>query len=331
MPAAKRRGALAPPPRFISPQLTQAVNTPPAGDSWLHEIKFDGYRIHARIVDKKTKLFTRTGLDWTEKYPAVATSLAKLPAQSAYIDGEVCAIRPDGTTSFAELQAATDHKETARLVYFAFDLLFLDGDDLTSRPLIERKDRLKTLLRRAPKNVYFVDHVIGNGQAFYDTTCKHDVEGIVSKQVDAPYKPGNRGLWRKVRRINEEEFVVVGFTNPEGRRPYLGALLLGYHTPDGKLIYAGRAGTGMDERELKRLHTKLKPLETKTMTVSEAPSRSNRFGSPLKLSEVHWVKPKLVAQVRYLTWTADGLLRQVVYLGLRADKPPHQVVRESRV
>ena len=326
----RRRAALASLPKFISPQLTQAVDTPPSGDSWLHEIKFDGYRLHARIVNKTAKLLTRNGLDWTPKYPAIAAAVAKLPAQSAYIDGEVCAIRADGTTSFAELRAATDHKETTRLIYFAFDLLFIDGDDLTNRPLIERKNRLRKLLGRAPKNIYFVDHVIGNGQAFYDTTCKHDVEGIVSKRVEAPYAPGNRGLWRKVRRINEEEFVVVGFTNPEGRRPYLGALLLGYYTPDGKLIYAGRAGTGMDERELDRLHGKLKPLETGKMTVSESPPRTNRFGSPLKLSEVHWVKPKLVAQVRYLTWTADGLLRQVVYLGLREDKPARQIIMERR-
>jgi bifunctional non-homologous end joining protein LigD len=153
-------------------------------------------------------------------------------------------------------------------------------------------------------------------------------EGIVSKRVDAQYKPGDRGIWRKVKCINEDEFVVVGFTNPEGRRPYLGALLLGYYTPDGDLIYAGRAGTGMNEAELKRLYGKLKPIETKTMTVSEPPPRTNRFGSPLKLSAVHWVTPKLVAQVKYLTWTGDGLLRQVVYLGLRADKPPREIVME---
>ena len=204
------------------------------------------------------------------------------------------------------MQAATDHKDATRLVYFAFDLLFIDGENLTALPLVERKDRLKKLLRRAPKNIYFVDHVIGNGQAFYDATCKHAAEGIVSKRIDAPYKPGDRGIWRKVKCINEDEFVVVGFTNPEGRRPYLGALLLGYYTPDGDLIYAGRAGTGMNEAELKRLYGKLKPLETKKMTVSEPPPRTNRFGSPLKLSEVHWIKPTQVAQVRYLTWTADG-------------------------
>jgi bifunctional non-homologous end joining protein LigD len=313
-------------PAFIPPQLTKSVEKAPAGAGWLHEIKFDGYRLHARIADKQGKLLTRTGLDWTAKYESVATALAKLPAKAAYIDGEVCAVRPDGSTSFAELQAATDHKESARLIYFAFDLLFLDGEDLSGLPLLDRKARLKSLLRQAPKNIQFVDHVNGQGQAFYHATCKHDAEGIVSKRVDAPYKPGDRGVWCKVKCINEDEFVVVGFTDPEGRRPYLGALLLGYYTRDRKLIYAGRAGTGMDEPELRRLYDKLKPLETEKMTVSEPPPRTNRFGSPLKLSAVHWVKPKLVAEVRYLTWTGDGLLRQVVYLGLRADKPAREVI-----
>ena len=318
------------PSRFILPQLTKLVDAPPDGDAWLHEIKLDGYRMHARIAGGEARLLTRTGLDWTAKYEAIATALGKLPVRSAYIDGEVSALRSDGTTSFAELQAATDHKETARLVYFAFDLLFLDGEDFTASPLIDRKRRLQVLLRRSPKDICFVDHVIGNGQAFYTAACKHDVEGIVSKRIDAPYRSADRGIWRKVKCINEDEFVVVGFTNPEGRRPYLGALLLGYYTPDGKLIYAGRAGTGMDEAELKRLYGKLKPLEVGEMTTSEPPPRGNRFGSPLKLSEVHWVKPKLVAQVRYLTWTGEGLLRQVVYLGLREDKPPRQVVMERK-
>jgi DNA ligase D-like protein (predicted ligase) len=286
------------PPRFIRPQSTLLAESPPADEGWTHELKFDGYRLHARIADKQAKLLTRTGLDWTAKYEAVAAALAKLPARSAYIDGELCAIRPDGTTSFSDLQAATDHKESAGLLYFAFDLLFIDGENLTTLPLVERKATLKALLRRAPKKIYFVDHVIGNGQAFYDATCKHEAEGIVSKRVDALYKPGDRGIWRKVKCINEDEFVVVGFTNPEGRRPYLGALLLGYYTPAGELIYAGRAGTGMNEAELKCIYGKLKPLETKAMTVSEPPPRTNGFGSPLKLSEVYWVKPKLVAQVR---------------------------------
>ena len=318
------------PPQFILPQLSLLAEKPPSGNRWCHELKLDGYRLHARIVGPEVKLLTRTGLDWTHKYAATARALGALKVKCGYIDGELCSLQPDGTTSFSDLQAAIDKKRTDDLVYFAFDLLFLDGRDLTEVPLHERKRLLAKMLAKVPPAIQYMAHVIGDGAAFYAAACAHKIEGIVSKQLDAPYKPGDRGTWRKVKCINEDEFVVVGFTNPEGRRPYLGALLLGYYTRDGKLIYAGRAGTGMDERELQRLHGKLKPLETGKMTVSEPPPRTNRFGSPLKLSEVHWVKPKLVAQVRYLTWTADGLLRQVVYLGLREDKPPRQIIMERR-
>jgi bifunctional non-homologous end joining protein LigD len=256
------------PPRFIPPQLTKVADTAPDGDGWVHEIKLDGYRLAARIEGKRTTLLTRTGLDWTAKYEAIAASLAKLNVGAAYIDGEICALRPDGTTSYAELQPATDHKTKASLVYFAFDLLFIDGEDLTVLPLIESRERLQSLLRRAPKNILYLDHAIGNGKALYAAMCKHDVEGIVSKRIDAQYKPGDRGLWRKIKCINE----------------YLGALLLGYYTPDGKLICTSPAGTGMDEAELKRLYDKLKPIEVGKMTVTEPPPRSNRFGAPLKLS-----------------------------------------------
>jgi bifunctional non-homologous end joining protein LigD len=315
-------------PDFIEPQLTLAVEKPPEGDAWAHELKFDGYRIHARVAGKNIKLLTRTGLDWTHRYETIARAFARLNIEGAYLDGELCALRPDGTSSFAELQAAGDRKDSARLTYFAFDLLFLDGEDLRKLPLEERKRRLKVILEGSPAQIRYTDHVVGNGGRVYALACSNRAEGIVSKRLGSPYKSGDRGLWRKIRCVNEEEFVVVGFTNPQGGRQHLGALLLGYYAEDGRLIYAGRAGTGMDTAELKRLAAKLKPLEMDTMPVDVAPPRTSRFGTPLKLSEVHWVQPKLVAQVRYLSWTTDGLLRQVVYLGLREDKPARQVVRK---
>jgi len=154
------------------------------------------------------------------------------------------------------------------------------------------------------------------------------VEGIVSKRIDAPYTPGNRGLWRKVKCLNRAEFVVVGWSEPEGRRPYLGALLLGYYDPAGRLIYAGRVGSGIDNAELERLWRRLKPLEAERMPLVVAPPRGSRFGSPLVLSRVHWVRPELVAEVKFLAWTEDNLLRQVVYEGLREDKPATEVRRE---
>jgi DNA ligase D-like protein (predicted ligase) len=315
-------------PLWVLPQLTQLVDAAPDGDQWLHEIKYDGYRMHARLDRGAVKLLTRTGLDWTHKYPAIAKAVASLGARQAYLDGELCGVGPDGTTSFNIVQLASDSSNAAALVFFLFDLLYLDGEDLRPRPLIERKERLRTLLTNAAPCLHYSDHVIGQGPAFYDKAGALHVEGIVSKRTDAPYGPGNRGLWRKVKCLNRAEFVVVGWTEPEGRRPYLGALLLAYYDPNGTLIYAGRVGTGIDNAELERLWRRLQPLATDTMPLDVAPPRGSRFGSALVLSRVHWVRPELVAEVKFLTWTEDNLLRQVVYEGLREDKPAPEVRRE---
>jgi DNA ligase D-like protein (predicted ligase) len=304
-------------PDWIPPQLTQLVDAAPEGDQWLHEIKYDGYRMHARLDRGTMKLLTRTGLDWTHKYPAIAKAVGELDARQAYLDGELCGVDPDGTTSFNIVQPASDSGNAAALVFFLFDLLYLDGEDLRPRPLIERKERLGALLANAGSCLHFSEHVVGQGPAFYEKACAMRVEGVVSKRIEAPYTPGNRGLWRKVKCLNRAEFVVVGWTEPEGRRPYLGALLLAYYDPDGKLIYAGRAGTGIDNAELERLWRRLQPLASDIMPLDVPPPRGSRFGSPLVLSRVHWVRPELVAEVKFLAWTQDNLLRQVVYEGLR--------------
>jgi bifunctional non-homologous end joining protein LigD len=207
----------------------------------------------------------------------------------------------------------------ATLVYFAFDLLHLEGEDLTRLPLLERKAKLETLLRRAPVDVRFSSHVIGNGARVYEEAAKQGLEGGISKAIDAPYRPGNRGIWVKTKALNRQEFVVVGWTDPEGSRPALGSLLLGYYDEDGKLIYAGRAGAGMTDSELHALVKKLRPLASEKMPLAAPPPKNTR-GKPLVLSRVHWVKPELVAEITYLTWAADGLLRHVVYQGLREDK-----------
>ena len=234
-------------------------------------------------------------------------------------------MRPDGITSFSMIQLASDAGNAAGLVFFLFDLLYLDGEDLTARPLIERKERLAGLLSQAGSPLQYSDHQIGLGPAFYEKACPLGVEGIVSKRADAPYAPGNRGLWFKVKCLNREEFVVIGWTDPEGARPFLGALLLGYYDPDGRLTYAGRVGTGISQAELERLWRRLQPLAVPKMPLDLPPPRSTRFGSPLVLSRVHWVRPELVAEVKFLTWTEDNLLRQVVYEGLREDKPVAEV------
>jgi bifunctional non-homologous end joining protein LigD len=315
-------------PPWIRPQLTQLVDAAPEGDQWLHEIKFDGYRMHARVDHGEVKLLTRTGLDWTHKYPPIAKAVAALGARQAYLDGELCGVGPDGVTSFSMIQLASDAGNAAGLVFFLFDLLHLDGDDVTVRPLVERKARLQELLVDVPSPLHFSDHQIGHGPAFHAQACAMGLEGIVSKRGDAPYAPGNRGLWLKVKCLHREEFVVIGWTDPEGTRPYLGALLLGYYDPEGRLIYAGRVGAGIDTAELERLWRRLQPLATPTMPLEVPPPRGARFGSPLVLSRVHWVRPELVAEVKFLAWTEDNLLRQVVYEGLRGDKPAWEVRRE---
>src|SRR5215471_7469134 len=314
---------------WIKPELTKPVDQPPEEPERLHELKYDGYRMHARLDRGLVRLLTRTGLDWTSKYPAIAAAVASLPARQAYLDGELCGVRPDGTTSFSLIQNASDRGNSGALVFFLFDLLHLDGEAIGPMTVTVRKERLRALLSSAGSPLHFSDHQIGRAQAFYDYACTLKVEGIVSKRVDAPYAPGNRGLWLKVKCLNREEFVVVGWTDPEGARPWLGALLLADYDPDGRLVYAGRAGTGIDYAELERLWRRLQPLAISEMPLDAPPPRDSRFGSPLILSRAHWLRPELVAEVKYLSWTEDNLLRQVVYEGLREDKPAAEVRRAT--
>jgi DNA ligase D-like protein (predicted ligase) len=321
-----RRGV--PLPQFVLPQLSQPVEQPPSGPPWLHEIKLDGYRMAARIDNGSVQLLTRTGLDWTGRYPSVIAAYANLNVKTAYIVGELCGVDDAGLPSFALTQAATDGEREARLVYYAFDLLHLDGRDVSALPLIERKALLKPLIAGKP-GLQVNGHDTGPGELILKHAGKLGFEGVVSKRVDAPYAPGNRGLWRKAKALNRQEFVIVGWSDPEGSRPYLGALLLGFYSDDGKLIYAGRVGTGMPVKVLADLRHRLDPLARETSPLTVPPPRSTRFGSPLVLSRVHWVEPMLVAEITYLTRTADGLLRHTVYVGLREDKPATDVRREA--
>jgi bifunctional non-homologous end joining protein LigD len=206
------RRSLAPtaPPRFAEPQLALAVERPPAGERWCHELNLDGYRLHARIEGDDIRLLTRTGLDWSKRYGATVAALRQLPLRSAYLDGELCALKTDGTPSFAQLQAAMDNRTTDRLVYFVFDLLFLDGKDLTQEPLRTRKRKLQALLQNAPSStkagsLRYAEHIVGQGAAFLEAARGLHVEGAVSKLLDAPYKPGERGTWRKCKCLQAED------------------------------------------------------------------------------------------------------------------------------
>src|SRR5262245_49099797 len=186
-------------PQWIRPQLTRLVDAAPEGDQWLHEIKFDGYRMHARLDRGSVRLLPRTGLDWTDKYPAIAAAVAALGAHQAYLDGELCGVRPDGVTSFSLIQNASDNGNAAALVFFLFDLLYVDGEDLMARPLIDRKTRLAALVAKGPSLLHYCDRQIGHGRSFHKKACAMVLEGVVSKRADAAYAPDNRGLWVKVK------------------------------------------------------------------------------------------------------------------------------------
>jgi bifunctional non-homologous end joining protein LigD len=289
-------------------------------------MKLDGYRMHARLDAARVQILTRRANDWTEKYPAIAKAITGLPAQNAYLDGELCGVLPDGRTAFNLIQNATDTGEDS-LVFFIFDLLHLDSDNLMALPLVERKTRLADLLKGASDSLQYNDHQIGHGPEFHRLACGRGLEGIVSKRINGRYEPDRR-TWLKIKCLNREEFVVVGYSDPEGSRHLIGSLLLGYYTPDGKLIYAGRAGTGMPVAELERLWQRLQPLVVDKMPLAISPPRGTRFGSPLVLSRVHWVRPEMVVEVKYIEWTPDGLLRHVVYLGEREDKLATDVRRK---
>jgi bifunctional non-homologous end joining protein LigD len=308
-----------PPPRFIHPQLCQLVTKPPGAAGWVHEYKYDGYRMHIRLEDGDARLLTRTGLDWTDKYPAVAKAASKLRAKNAYVDGELCAV-VDGAVSFSALHGgATD------LVYYGFDLLHLDGKDLSQLSLVERKEMLKPLLRKSP--LIYSEHFTSDAKEFHDAVCRIQAEGMISKRADAPYAPGNRGIWQKVKCHQRDEFIIVGYSDPGGSRHHFGSLLLGYYDDGGRLLYAGRVGTGLSGKKLADIFERLQPLRIDKMPLAVPPPRKSRFGAPLELSRVHWVKPKLVCEVRYLTWTADDLLRHTSFEGMRNDKPARQVRR----
>jgi bifunctional non-homologous end joining protein LigD len=306
-------------PKFIKPQLATLVSKAPTGDQWLHEMKFDGYRILARLEHGKVRLLSRNGRDWTDHFPAVAAGVTRLSAERAMLDGEVAVMLPDGTTSFQALQNVLTGTGRDQLVYILFDLLHLDGYDLTDARLEDRKAVLKRLLGpRASAPLRYSDHVIGSGPEFFDRACRLGLEGAVSKRRDAPYR-GTRGSdWLKIKCQKEQEVVIGGFTDPEGSRIGIGALLGGVYE-NGQLLYAGKIGTGFSSQTLRDLKRRLEPLEQTTCPFAMRPTG---------VARAHWVKPELVAQVTFTEWTADGKMRHPSFKGLREDKPAAEVVRE---
>ena len=311
-----------PPPAALPPQLATAVERAPTGKAWLHEIKFDGYRIVAHLERGKARLITRNGHDWTKRLHALARQIEALPVQQAILDGELVALGAGGASSFRELQEALSRKQTAQLTYQVFDLLYLDGHDLSATPLLERKQALMQLLQAAALEsggtVRYSDHVQGQGPEFFEQACTLGLEGIVSKRADAPYRSGRGKLWLKVKCGRQNaEFVVGGYTPPAGARSGFGALLLGSFR-NGQLEYAGRVGTGFSSRQLEDLHAQLQRDEIDHSPFAPSPMLPGSRG-------VRWVKPTLVVAVEYAERTRDGLLRQPSFVGMREDMEPEEV------
>src|SRR5688572_6937895 len=282
----------APLPDTVEPELATLVDAPPDGDGWIHEIKFDGYRLQVRIDGSSIQFVTRGGQDWTSKFGPLAAAAASLGASRALIDGEAVVLKPDGGSDFQALQNAISGRDPRDIVYYAFDLLHLDGVDLLSKPLADRKKLLKKLLARAPRSIRFTYHLEGKGEAFFREACRAGLEGIVCKRSDAPYRPGRGRDWLKVKCLQRQEFVIGGWTDPAGARSGFGALLLGIFE-NGGLKYAGRVGTGFTDATLRELMEKLRPLERKKPA----------FENPPPPRGVHFVEPRLVGEVGFTGWT----------------------------
>lgn len=312
-------------PGFLSPQLATEAERPPEGPEWIHELKLDGYRIQARIDHggrPGVTLFTRRGLDWTARMKPVASELERLPVKSAVVDGEVAVLDERGLSSFAELQAAFQEHLRKHMTYFAFDLLHLDGHNLRELPLSERKALLKHIVESLgeQETIRFSDHIEGKGDEIFREACKARAEGIVSKLAASPYFSGRNKNWLKVKCQLQQEFVVGGFTLPGNQGDGIGALLLGYYE-DGKLIYAGRTGTGFTQKTQRLLRKRLEGLKASKMAYEDVPREAR--------ADAIWVKPELVAEVAFSNWTTDKLVRQAAFKGLREDKPAREVIRET--
>lgn len=305
------------PPAFRDLQLATLVDHVPSGSRWLHEIKYDGYRTLIAVGGGAARAYTRSGLDWSERYPAVLAEAAELDVSSALIDGEAVVQQADGRTSFQALQTALKD-DPEGIVFYAFDLLELDGEDLAGLPLEQRKERLSALLAGRSGHLIYSDHVVGRGEELFERMCKSGLEGVVSKRADARYTGGRTATWVKTKCTRRQEFVLVGWTPSDKGREFR-SLLLGTHEDD-KLRYAGKVGTGFPAALREELMAKMAPLEQAKPTVS-AP-RSEVRG-------VHWIAPKLVAEIAFTEFTGDGVLRHPSFLGLRGDKAARSVVLEE--
>jgi bifunctional non-homologous end joining protein LigD len=315
----------APMPEFVPPQLAMLLDKPPEGNEWLHELKFDGYRLLCHLNRGHVRFWTRNHKDWTDKFPNVGRAVKSLPLTSAILDGEVVAIDASGRTSFQKLQQSISRTADAGFVFHIFDLIYIQGFNLTKTPLRERKLVLAELLEsvddRSP--LRYSDHIEGNGAKFFKQACEFGVEGIMSKLANSTYESTRSRNWVKVKCIKRQEFVIAGFTESDKGFPGFGALILGVYDK-GKLKYAGRAGTGFSIQQRIDLRKKLDRLVRSKMPFAEKPNDP-------RLRRAVWTAPKLVGEVAFTEWTADGSVRHPSFQGLREDKKAEEVVREEPI
>jgi bifunctional non-homologous end joining protein LigD len=297
------------------PQLALLVKAAPTGDDWLHELKFDGFRIGVEIAHGRVRLLSRRDKEWTDEFPTVVAGAKKLALASALIDGELAGVLPDGRTSMHAMG-------TGPLAFFAFDLIHVDGEDLTALPLLERKQRLRRALGADPPAPFrYVDHVVGGGAEFFEQACALKIEGIVSKLGNSPYKPGARNAtWQKIKCVLRQEFVIGGYERSV--LGGLGALWLGTYDEKGRLMFGGKVGTGF-QREADAILRRLVRLERTTSPFEDV-------GLPIgaKIRDARWVKPELVCEVAFMEWTGHAHIRHGSFQGMRPDKDPRTVVRE---
>src|SRR5262245_14455564 len=316
----------APLPDFVPLCLATLSETAPDGADWVHEIKFDGYRIQARLDHGEVRLLTRKALDWAQKFPRVAKAVKALPARQALLDGEIISETESGVSSFSQLQQDLSEGHTERMVYFAFDLLHLDGRDWTGAPLIERKQALQELLADPPADapIRFSEHFEEPGPAMLQHACRLSLEGIISKRRNVPYRSGRGGDWLKTKCSDRQEFVVVGFAPSTVDAKAIGALILGYYDK-GELRYAGRSGTGYTHKVARDLWRRLQPLRQDKPPFGKVPPEETRARN------AKWVQPKLVVEINFHGWTHGDRVRQASFQGLREDKSPKEIVREKKV
>lgn len=312
----------APIPEFVSPQLATLVDKPPPGDQWFHELKLDGYRLLCHLDRGEVRFWTRNQKDWTAKFSSLGKAVKTLKLKSAILDGEVVALDSQGRASFQKLQQHINKKAGAGLMFHIFDLIYFDGFDLTRCSLNDRKRVLEDLLKDLPESspIRYSDHIEGNGAQFLKEACRFGLEGIVSKLADSRYESTRSRNWLKIKCLKRQEFVIAGYTLSEKGLPF-SSLLLGFYDK-GKLIFAGRAGTGFSNQMRVDLKKMLDKLARKTRPFAEIPRDPD-------LRTAVWAEPALVGEVAFTEWTDEGIIRHPSFQGLREDKKPADVVREE--